>query len=279
MNNNTTVGIIYHPKIAAAEALTHDLHKKLTASGYSVWACSSWDEEKAQGQVMGTSMLISIGGDGTILKAARIVVPWSVPIVGINMGKLGFMTEVSAKDALDKIPTYLDGEGWIDERAMLQAEINSADTRHPLLYALNDVVVGRGAKSRVVHIKTEIDGSYLTTYKADGVIAATATGSTGYALSAGGPILNPQSKDIVLQPIAAHLTLSTALVLASTSTIELQVESDHQAILSIDGQIEVPLLNGDIIRIQQSQHTTRFLRHNPAKFYYETLMLRLANRS
>lgn len=274
------VGVLYHPKIPAAEALAHELEAALPSLGASVWICSAWEEEEARGQVMGTNLLLSIGGDGTILRAARIAVPWSVPIIGINLGKLGFMTELTAKEAIDKMPSFLAGEGWIDERAMLQAELLSTEAQPSIFQALNDVVVGRGAVSRVVYVKATIDGILLTTYKADGVIAATATGSTGYSLSAGGPILHPQAKEMVLQPISAHLTLSTPLVLPPTATVELQVRTDHQALLSVDGQVEVALKSGDTIKISHSPYTARFLRARPAAtFFYETLALRLITRS
>lgn len=277
--NNATIGIIYHPEILAAESLAHKLESYLPASGVSVWICSSWNEEKAQEQIIGTTLLLSIGGDGTILKAARIAVPWSIPIVGINLGKLGFMTELNAKEAIEKIPLLISGDGWIDERAMLQAELITGKSQPSVFHALNDVVVSRGSKSRVIYVKTYIDNAPLTTYKADGVIAATATGSTGYSLSAGGPILHPRAKEIILLPVSAHLTLSTPLILSPAATIELHVESDHQAILSIDGQIEVPLESGNIIKISRSQHTAHFRRLQPANLFYQTLLHRLSARS
>ena len=153
--------------------------------------CSAWEEEKAKPQVAGSDLILSIGGDGTILRAARAVVPHAVPIVGINLGHLGFMTELKATEALDKLPRLLGGEGWIEERTMLEAEtVSDGKTFH----VLNDVVVGRGSSARVVNIETRIDGEVLTTYRADGVIVATATGSTSYLLAAGGPILYPQAR-------------------------------------------------------------------------------------
>jgi len=246
--------------------------------GSSVWICSSWDDEKAKELSLGTSLLISIGGDGTILKAARIAVPWSIPILGINLGKLGFMTELPAKNAIDKLPDFLSGQGWIDERAMIQAELNHVKDTHTVFHALNDIAIGRGTKLRVVNVSANIDSAYLTTYKADGVIASTATGSTAYALSLGGPILHPQSKAMVVLPIAAHLGLSTPLVLSSTSITELQVDFDHQAILSVDGQVEAELSTGDKVRISRSPYTANFLRIQPKNYFYQMLTLKLSSK-
>ena len=268
------VGILYHPKIAAAGALAQELGGYLPSLEASAWLCSAWEEEDVRSQVEGTDLILSIGGDGTILRAARAVVPWSIPIVGINLGRLGFMTELGADEAQQKLPAFIAGEGWIDERAMLRAELEARDSFH----ALNDVVIGRGAITRVIYMETLIDGAPLTTYKADGVILATATGSTGYSLAAGGPILYPQSREILLTPIAPHPTFANALVLPPTATVELRVRTDHQAMLSIDGQIDVAIESGERIRVRLSPHATRFLRSQPPTFFFSNLMERLVQR-
>ncbi|TEU01945.1 MAG: NAD(+)/NADH kinase [Dehalococcoidia bacterium] len=268
------VGILYHPKIAAAKAFAEELAGYLPSLNAVVWLCSAWDEEDARTQVGSTELIISVGGDGTILRAARAVAPQSIPIVGINLGRLGFMTELSIEEARDKLAALLAGEGWVDERAMLQAELAGKRTYH----ALNDVVLGRGTVSRVIYVETTIDGTPLTTYKADGVIIATATGSTGYSLAAGGPILYPQSREILLNPISPHLTFANALVLPPTAIVELRVRTDHQAMLSIDGQINLALESGDTIRVSLSPHAARFLRAQPPAFFYSTLMERLVSK-
>ena len=205
------VGIIYHPKIAAAKTLAEQLSQVLPSLKATVWTCSAWDEEGMKAQAPGTDLALSVGGDGTILRVARAVTLWEIPILGVNLGHLGFMTELRAEDIMEKLPALLGGEGWIDQRTMLQIE-PSSKSKEPTqpLYALNDVVVGRGAISRVVYVKTTVDGEPLTTYKADGVIISTATGSTGYSLAAGGPILYPQAKEILIKPISCLLYTSDA---------------------------------------------------------------------
>ena len=278
MNKYPSAGIIYNPSIPASDRMAHQLESKLPRIGSSAWLCSSWDDEKAKELAVGTSLLISIGGDGTILKAARIAVPWAIPILGINLGKLGFMTEIAAKDAIDKLPHFLNGQGWIDERVMIQAEVNPEKDGKIIFNALNDIAIGRGQKLRVINVSTSIDGAHLTTYKADGIIVSTATGSTGYSLACGGPIINPRSKEMLLLPVAAHLTLSTPLVLAPTSVIELQFDFDHQAILSIDGQVETELSSGDRIRISRSPYNTNFLRIQPANYFYQTMTHKLSSK-
>jgi len=274
------IGVLYHPKIESAYALAEKLQGFLASNGVSVWLCSSWDSEEAKSHLDGTDLILTVGGDGTILRAAQAVVPGLTPITGINLGKLGFMTELSADEAMDKLPVLLSGEGWIDERAMLEAELSVADEGEPprLFCALNDVVVARGAVARVVYLEASIDGEPLTTYKGDGVIAATATGSTGYSLAAGGPILYPEAKDFLLLPILPHLSLAYPMVLPSTAVVKLRLDTVHQATLSVDGHINLPLSNGTTITIKRSSNQTRFLRIHSQAFFYGSLEQRLKGK-
>ncbi len=272
------VGLLYHPKIEAARRLADELEELLKSRRVSVWLCSAWEEEDARAQVPGTDLVLSIGGDGTILRTARAVIPWSTPVIGVNLGRLGFMTELSASEAMDRLPALLAGEGWIEERAMLEMMLFQVGGEKKLpepLQALNEVMVGRGARARVIHVEASVDGIPLTTYKADGVIIATATGSTGYSLAAGGPILHPQAREMLLKAISPHLTIAHALVLQSTATVELRVIADHQAIVSIDGQVELPLESGDIAKVSLSPHVARFLRVGTAASFYGSLERRL----
>jgi len=270
------VGILFQPKIAAAEDLARQLAKVVGDLGVAVWVCSAWEEDRAREQAGETELVISLGGDGTILRAARVASPLSIPILGVNLGRLGFMTEVRPDDALSRVPAFVRGEGWGEERAMLQAELVSSDM--PPFHALNDVVVGRGERCRLIRVKATVDGELVTTYKCDGLILATATGSTGYSLAAGGPMLHPLAREVLLQPIAAHLSLGTALVLPSEATVELEVRTTHQATLSIDGQIEVPLSDGAVVRVRRSPHITRLMRTQRSTLFYETLMQKLEKR-
>jgi len=270
------VGILFQPKIAAAEDLARQLAKVVGDLGVAVWVCSAWEEDRAREQAGETELVICLGGDGTILRAARVASPLSIPILGVNLGRLGFMTELRPDDALSRVPAFVKGEGWGEERAMLQAELVSSDMSP--FHALNDMVVGRGDRCRLIRVKATVDGELVTTYKCDGLILATATGSTGYSLAAGGPMLHPLSREILLQPIAAHLSLGTALVLSSEATVELEVRTTHQATLSIDGQIEVPLSDGAVVRVRRSPHITRLMRTQRSTLFYETLMQKLEKR-
>ena len=265
------VGIFYHPKVEATLIKAKELAEYISSKRVSVWICSAWEKEEAADLLHGTELVLTIGGDGTIFRAVQAVIPQMTPITGINLGKLGFMTELDAEEALEKLPALLDAEGWIDERAMLQVEIMSIGQEPRIYHALNDIVVARGDIAHVIRIDINIDGNYMTTFKADGVILATATGSTGYAMAAGGPVLYPGSKDMLLVPVAPHLTSISPLVLSGTSVIELHVNTYHMATLGVDGHINLPLSSDDVVTVRQSQYKARFWRIRTEDFFYSCL--------
>jgi NAD+ kinase len=272
------VGILYHPMIEAARTLAEELKDFMSARGISVWLCSAWEGEEARSQVDGTELMLTVGGDGTILRAAQVTVPAEIPITGINLGRLGFMTELSAEEAKDMLPALLEGEGWLDERAMLEATLDVGSEPSRTFYALNDVVVARGGVARVVRVEANIDGELLTTYKADGVIVATATGSTGYSLAAGGPILHPQAKEFLLVPISPHLSPAYPLVLPAASVVSLHLTTTHQAGLSVDGHINLPLESGARVTVKHSSDSGRFLRIHPETAFYSSLEQKLKGK-
>lgn len=263
------VGILYHPMKEQAGVLARKLEKFLAGKGISVWMCSAWEGEKARIQIKSTDLVISIGGDGTILRAAQVVVPYQIPITGINLGQLGFMTELSTEETLDQIPALLAGEGWTDERAMLMVELspNKNGESGRSFHALNDVVIARGSVPRMIYVEASINGEHLTTYHVDGVIVSTATGSTGYALAASGTIVHPQSKDLLLVPILSHLTPGYALVLPETAEVQLTVHTDSDAVITVDGYVNSLLADGATILLKRSPHTTRFLRIHPNTYW------------
>ena len=167
------------------------------------------------------------------------------------------------------------GDYWIEERMMLSATTKRGNLVIAQQDALNDVVVGRGSLARVVRIRTSVDGSMLTTYAGDGLIVSTATGSTAYSLAAGGPILPPTLKNIILVPIAPHMSLDKPVVLWQRSVVEMRVQTDLEAAMTADGQDEVLLRDGDVVIVQVSPHVAQFVRMQPQGYFYQTLMRRL----
>ena len=281
-----TVGIIYNARIPEALDLSSAIFHQLSLSEDS-WLAPAEDLESLKQRANGTDLVITVGGDGTILRAAQAAAPNGIPMVGINMGRLGFMTELQVDEALTKLPKYIEDEPGggmrTEERNMVQAVVvrgngsngpKEAGENGPH-HALNDVVLARGAVSRVVSIAGRIDGAQLTTFRADGVILSTATGSTGYNLAVGGPILDPLSDSFVLKPVAAHMGLTAAMVLDSTAKVSLALEGYQEATLSVDGHVDHPLEPGDRVDLEQSPFKARFLRANPPSYFYATLTRRL----
>jgi NAD+ kinase len=273
------IGILYHPKKEAALPIVEKLVRFIETNGVSTWNCSAWEVETAQTKLNGTELIITVGGDGTILRAVQTVVPGPVPITGINLGNLGFMTELTVDELEPKLLDILDGKGWIDERYLLEAESTSSEgIKGERYFALNDVVIARGEIARIIHIETRIDGEPLTTYKADGVIVATATGSTGYSLAANGPILYRQSRELLFVPINPHLSSGYSLVLPDSAVIELKIGTYNSATMSIDGHINATVNNGDSVKVKHSNNTVRFLRIHPENDFYSSLERKLKGK-
>lgn len=269
------IGILFHPKVEKSELFAHKIEGFIKAKSIGCWLHSSWDESGAQVQLDNTDLMVSVGGDGTILRVSRIVYPREIPIVGVNFGNLGFLAELEAEDAMEKLTTIIDGGGWIDQRCMLDAVVNSTGK---IFHALNDVVVGRGRNLRLINVEVKIDEDQFTTYRSDAVIVSTSTGSTGYSLAASGPIIYPESKDMILKAVCPHLNMDKALVVASGANIKLKVMTNHEAIICMDGQVEEVLVNGEEVTVSLSPHVTRFARLRPRSMFYTTLVTKLRGK-
>ena len=278
MISRDTAGIVYNSQITEAKELALTIAAHLRLGNDALVAAVEELEAVREGDWhAGVNLLITVGGDGTILRTAHIAAPKHVAILGINMGRFGFLTELRVDEALEKLDKYLDGSGWIEERAMMQATVRSSDSGGDtrMYQALNEVVMGRGEVARLSMIGITVDDEPLTTYRADAVIVATATGSTGYALSAGGPILHPQSRDIVMTPVAPHLDMSWTLVLPQTSRIKMSFLSQSTGVLAIDGFIDVEVQYGDSVEVSMGAPAALFLRGNPPGYYYAELVQKL----
>jgi NAD+ kinase len=268
------IGIIYHPLNRAALDLGREIETYLESAGYGHWLGSAWEGEKLKTQMDGTDLIITTGGDGTILRAAQIALPYDVPITSVNLGKLGFMTELPAAEAMTLLPKIIGGDGWCDCRSVLEVElipVDSKDKSNQTFLAVNDVVAARGSIARIIAVECHVDEAHFAIYKGDGAIVATATGSTGYNFAAGGPVLHPDSADMLLTPILPHLGRSYSLVVPGDKTISLKVSTNHQATLCIDGHINLSLSTGDVIRIKNSRHRLRFIRLRPPDSFYSEL--------
>ncbi|MBF0458452.1 MAG: NAD(+)/NADH kinase [Nitrospirae bacterium] len=202
-------------------------------------------------------LIIALGGDGTMLAASRLAAPRGIPLFGINLGGLGFITEVNKSEIYGVIEKVVSGECDIEERIMLDASVIRAGQKAAGFTVLNDIVLNKGALARIFDTEVSIDGRYVTTYKADGLIFATPTGSTAYSLSAGGPILYPAMHCIVLTPICSHTLTNRPIVVPDNSQIEAVVRTGSEDIcLTMDGQMGFHLKQDDIIEIKKSAYKT-----------------------
>lgn len=215
-------------------------------------------------------LFIAVGGDGTMLRASHLCAPHDLPILGINTGRLGFLIQVQQKDWRTSFDQLLQGEYWIEARMMLRSEHIRSGEALSSGHALNEVVVTRGQQVRPVRVAASVDNRLLTTYVADGVIAATATGSTAYALAAGGPILPPELRNILLVPLAPHLSVDRAVVLGEGATVSISVESEN-AVVCVDGQSPLGLDEGDRVDVRAAEYAARFVRFGDPGYFYRNL--------
>ena len=267
-------GIIHHDFVGEARTLAQALIERY--SNHNDWWSSPVDSSSDLGDtVPGTDLIIAIGGDGTILRSAHVAAPLGIPILGVNLGRVGFMSEIEAFDALDDLAWYLEGNARPESRTMIKAHIGDDPTPH---HALNDVVLGRGQEIRLVDIALSIDNVPLTTYRADALVIATATGSTGYSLALGGPVMEPEEQSFLVKPVASHMSLQGGLLIKSGSVVEMTLETETEALCSVDGFYESNLTAGQTVRVEVSEHSATFLRREPPSAFYDALTRRLGMR-
>jgi NAD+ kinase len=222
-----------------------------------------------------TDLVVVLGGDGTLISVARLTGEREVPILGVNLGSLGFLTEITLDELCASVDSYLSGDYRISERLMLHVAVVRSGRVIEEKRVLNDVVINKGALARIIDLETTINGSYLTTFKGDGMIVSTPTGSTGYSLSANGPILYPELECFVITPICPHTLTNRPIVVASDSRISVELKCTNEDVfLTLDGQVGVELKCGDEIRIGKADKRTRLI-ISSSRDYFEILRTKL----
>ncbi len=220
-------------------------------------------------------LVLVLGGDGTMLNAARLVEERGVPILGINMGGLGFLTEASLDQMYPALRRVFNQEFYLEERLMLRARIDRHGDHVAQATVLNDVVLSKGTLARMITLQISIDGQFVTTLRGDGLIVSTPTGSTAYSLSAGGPIMNPSVQALILTPICPHTLTHRPLLIPSTVALDVTLTSpDEGAMTTFDGQVGVAMTQGDTVAIRASEHRTKLIRF-PERTYYDVLRRKL----
>ena len=242
--------------------------KSISAEGFSLYD-TVFRENLASDSY---DLVITLGGDGTMLRTGKLCAPVEVPVCGVNMGSFGFLMEVQQNQWIEMVPLLLAGSWKIEERMMLHVELrrNFHDTLQ--WEVLNDAVVGHGSELRPIRLNVKVSGNLLTDYVADGLIVSTATGSTAYAMAAGGPILQPELRNILVIPVAPHLSLDRGLILQEDETVQISVEADHEAIFSPDGAKGVILAEEDQILVSSSKFSAQFVRFRDNGFFYQNFI-------
>jgi NAD+ kinase len=262
-----TVGICVKPDQPQVADRVAELEEWLRKRGIAVVLdpqAARWvgrDEVPLEDLAGRVDLLIVLGGDGTLLAAARAVGERAVPLLGVNLGTLGFLAETSGDALFDALEGALDGRLVVAERMRLEVIVERGGDTVERCLALNDAVIGKSALSRMIDLETRADGARVTTYHSDGLIVATPTGSTAYSLSAGGPILVPEGRSIVLTPICPHTLTQRPLVLPESCHIEILVLDTRggDVHLTVDGQVGIQLVEGDRVQLARSEHPARLL--------------------
>jgi len=255
------IGFAYNPTSDAAVALRERAAAWAEARGVAEWSSQAADHEALHRELPGTDVLVVLGGDGTFLRAAHAVIDDDVPLLGINVGKVGFLSKVEARDIEAVLAKLVEGRYEIEPRMALEGRIlrGGSEPSGDRLLALNDVVVARGSLARVVRLDTSIDESHLASFIADGLVVASPTGSTGYSFSAGGPILGPTARNLVVTPIAGYLTTIRSVVVGPTAVVRCRVVDAHEALVSVDGREDIPLAVGDVVEVRAIERPVRLV--------------------
>lgn len=275
------IGILAHPLRPQSFPVAQQIAESLKRRGVQATVATEWTEAGVQALLGAVDLVVAIGGDGAMLRAARSCAPFGVPVLGINMGQLGFLTEVRSPDRWAEYEEkLLAREFWVERRMMVTASVVRDGEVQTSAEALNDVVVSAEVVGRMIQLETYIDGHWTTTYNADALVIATATGSTAYALACGGPILPPQLKNILVVPAAPHLSMDRPMVLSEGASVEVLPSSANRTGITVnaDGVTVAELLPGDTVRVQASQHVSQFVRMRDQNYFYRSLLDRFEPR-
>lgn len=255
------IGFAYNPTSDSAVELRERATGWAAMRGIDQWASTAADRAALHQNLPGTDVLVVFGGDGTFLRAARAVVDVDVPLLGINVGKVGFLSKVDAGDLVRVLDGLAAGQYTLEHRMVLEGRIlrAAAPERPEVHVALNDVVIARGSLARVCRLDVSIDASHLATFVADGLVVASPTGSTGYSFSAGGPILDPTARNLILTPIAGYLTTIRSVVVGPSVVVRCRVADAYEALVSIDGREDVSIAVGDVVEVRALEQPIRLV--------------------
>ncbi len=269
----TRLGFAFNPTSPAALRLRDQALAWCAERGLAAWASPSGEVETLVAQLPATDALVVLGGDGTFLRAARAVAAVDVPILGINSGTVGFLSKAEPDALPDVLQALVKGDYTLEPRMTIEARLlpqGLGETAESHV-ALNEAAVVRGSQARVVRLEVSIDGSHLATYICDGLVVATPTGSTGYSFSAGGPILDPTGRNMVVTTIAAYLSAIRSIVVSPDHRVLVRVIEAYDSLVSIDGREDFALKVGDAVEIVARERPIRFVQPRGAPPFWELL--------
>lgn len=267
------LGFAYNPTSEAALELRERAAGWCQLRGIAHWAAPAGEFEALVKELPTTSVVVVLGGDGTFLRAARAVAEVDVPLLGVNLGKVGFLSKVEAHELETILAQVAGGDYRIEERMGLRATIHPGGRAESgeTFFALNDITVARGSLARVCRLEVAIGASHLATFIADGLVVASPTGSTGYSFSAGGPIVDPMSRNLVVTPIAGYLSAIRSVVVSPRQTVRCRVLDAYEALVSIDGREDRPLQIGDVVAVAALYRSIRFVEPRGAVPFWDLL--------
>lgn len=266
------IAVMANPNISQALEMAQEVGAMIRGMGAKAEVSSLYDNGLRESvKAKSFDLLIALGGDGTMLRAGHLCAPVDVPLLGINVGHFGFLVELKREEWPAYLPRLLAGEFRYEERMMLNACCMLDGQLEEPCDVINDVVVARGQYVRPIKVEAILNGAHIASYVADGLIAATATGSTAYALAAGGPILPPEIRNILLMPVAPHLSVDRAVVLSEGSEVCIRVQTEHEAVVSVDGQIPLHLSSGDCVQVTAHEKSLHMVRFQDPHYFYRNL--------
>ena len=267
------IGFAYNPTKEAALVLNERAEGWCRERGISHWAVPAGELKGLVRELPGTGALVVLGGDGTFLRAARAVAEVDVPLLGVNLGKVGFLSKVETNGLEGVLAQLVEGDFRIEDRMALHATIHPGgrDEAGETFFALNEIAVARGSLVRVCRLEVEIGPSHLATFTADGLVVSSPTGSTGYSFSAGGPIVDPTSRNLVVTPIAGYLTAIRSVVVSPRHTVRIRIVDAHDVLMSVDGREDRRLAIGDVVSVCEMGRPIHFIEPSGALPFWDLL--------
>lgn len=277
MSGVRRIGLAFNPTNAEVGPVLDRARRWCEANGVEWWESEAADSAAIAPRLSGTDLVAILGGDGTFLRAARAIGGSRVPALGINLGRVGFLAKVETAELERRLDQVREGDYAVEERLRIAARIRSVGGERQEHACVNEVVVARAGRVRMIQLEVEVSGSHLATYVADGVVVATPTGSTAYSFSAGGSILDPRLRNVIITPVAAYLSSLHSVVAGEDHVVRLTLRhASDGALISLDGQADLPMVEGDSVEVSALDEPLRIIEPSGSTPFYDLLRTKAA---